>query len=141
MAVSGGELITEIRHRALILLRANYFHNFEFGMIIPESYSEIDGHAKIALDSTHDKFLHWEEWKSEFHGRCNFMKIGCNWCDVMTLVIFYDKLINFVECSKKVQKSLKDLVVEDLEREGANSSEAALKKVIDQVCDEIEVQL
>jgi hypothetical protein len=32
-------------------------------------------------------------------------------------------------------------VVEDLEREGANSSEAALKKVIDQVCDEIEVKL
>jgi hypothetical protein len=112
----------------------------ELGLLIPESYAEIDGYASIALDSTDEKFLHWDELKADYTGRFNFMKIGCNWCDVMTLVIFYDKLINFIECSTKVQESLKGLCSEDQEKEGHNSDNAALKKIIDQVNNEIEDQ-
>jgi hypothetical protein len=105
----------------------------EDGLLIPESFAEVDGHASTALDATKEKFLHWEELKNKYLTRCNFMKYSCNWCDVMSLAIFSDMLINFIECNRKVQFYLKTLVDEDQEIDGHQRDTLELKKVIDKV--------
>ena len=50
--MSHNELMSEIRHRALVLLRQNYLHNMEYGLLIPDDYMVIDGYAMMALDNT-----------------------------------------------------------------------------------------
>lgn len=105
----------------------------EDGLLIPETFAEIDGHASTALDDTKEKFLHWECLRDEYKFRCNYMKYSCNFCDVMTLAIFSDKFINFIECSRQVQKALLLLVEDDEEVEGHQRDTVELKKVIEKV--------
>ena len=66
------------------------------------------------------------DWSKQ--AKCCF----CEYCDIGTMVINYDYLINFIECSKKVVKSLEQLLSVT-----TDSSKECLEMTIKQICEEI----
>jgi len=125
-----------MRQRALIKLRAKYLHKMEGGLLMQESYVELDGFAASAMDDTTKEFTHWMTQKKETQNYPVFNKHCKNQCtnaiQEVNYIFLYDMFINFIDSTKEVFEDFKKF---------ANAVSQSLEKddleILDNVCKQI----